>query len=403
MYDYLYYIIFIVILLGTFLYFRIKYGFWISQPVFHCYDIFYMLFPRGIINTELPKINKYTNLINVTTIIYSEISDLKMTQFTNFIKLNYLRNGDNIYVPKKENIISYFKGHQFPSFFSFYTEDYLIQDLTNNTTITEDKIIGLMTSRPLRVTINNLNKKQNIQNTFYVYYADYLCVDTNHRKKGIAPQIIQTHEYNQRHKNTKICVSLFKREDELTGIMPLCVYKTYGFSVIKWRKPVELSAVYSMIEICKQNMYLLVEFINENKKRFDIVIMPEVSNLLELINTKNMFIYVILFKDKICSAYFFKKSNTFIEKDLEVLTCIASINNGVLDNSVFIHGFKINFWNISEKYNFGFSAIENIADNNDIIQNIILKTPPKIISPCAYFFYNFAYPTFNADKAFILN
>jgi len=362
-----------------------------------------MLFPRGIINTELPKINKYTNLINVTTIIYSEISDLKITQFTNFIKLNYLRNGDNMYVPKKENIISYFKGHQFPSFFSFYTEDYLIQDLTNNTTITEDKIIGLMTSRPLRVTINNLNKKQNIQNTFYVYYADYLCVDTNHRKKGIAPQIIQTHEYNQRHKNTKISVSLFKREDELTGIMPLCVYKTYGFSVIKWRKPVELSAIYSMIEICKQNMYLLVEFINENKKRFDIVIMPEVSNLLELINTKNMFIYVILFKDKICSAYFFKKSNTFIEKDLEVLTCIASINNGVLDNSIFIHGFKINFWNISEKYNFGFSAIENISHNNDIIQNILLKTPPKIISPCAYFFYNFAYPTFNADKAFILN
>lgn len=382
------------------MYFRIKYSFWISQPVFHCYDILYMLFPPGIINSDLPKINKYTNLININTIIYSEISELKITQFTNFIKLNYLRNGDNIYIPKKENITSYFKGHIFPSFFSFYTEEYIIQDLNNNNTITEDKIIGLMTSRPLHVTINDKHKKTN---TFYVYYADYLCVDKLYRKKGIAPQIIQTHEYNQRRSNSKISISLFKREDELTGIMPLCIYKTYGFSVVKWRKPQELQGMYSMIEICKQNMYLLIEFINENKDKFDIVIIPEVSNLLELINSKNIFVYVILFNDRICSAYFFKKTSTFIDKGMEVLSCIASINNGVLDNNIFIHGFKINFWNISEKYNFGFSAIENISHNNIIVQNILLKTEPEIISPCAYFFYNFAYPTFKSDKALILN
>lgn len=401
MYDYLYYIIlaFVIILLVIFMYFRIKYGFWISQPVFHCYDIFYMMFPPGIINPELPKINKYTNLININTIIYSELTELKLTQFTNFIKLNYLRNGDNIYIPKKENITAYFKGHKFPSFFSFYTEDYMIQDLNNKTTITEDKIIGLLTSRPLHVTINKDNK----QDSFYVYYADYLCVDKSYRKRGIAPQIIQTHEYNQRYKNTNISISLFKREDELTGIMPLCIYKTYGFPVIKWRKPLELPAMYSMIEICKQNMYLLIEFINENKNKFDIIIIPEISNLLELINTKNIFIRVILFNDRICSAYFFKKTCTLIDKGMEVLSCIASINDDALDNNIFIHGFKINFWNISETYNFGFSAIENISHNNIIIQNILLKTQPTIISPCAYFFYNFAYPTFKADKTFILN
>ena len=31
--------------------------------------------------------------------------------------------------------------------------------------------------------------------------------------------------------NKNIVVSLFKREDELTGIVPLCVYSTYGFPV----------------------------------------------------------------------------------------------------------------------------------------------------------------------------
>ena len=52
---------------------------------------------------------------------------------------------------------------------------------------------------------------------------------------------------------------------------------------------------------------------------------------------------------------------------------------------------------------FGFAAIENISHNNIIIQNIKLKTQPLIISPTAYFFYNFAYPTFKSNKVFIIN
>ena len=53
--------IIIVILLITLAYFRMKYGFWIYQPVFHCYDIYYMLFPPGIITEDMPKKNKYTS------------------------------------------------------------------------------------------------------------------------------------------------------------------------------------------------------------------------------------------------------------------------------------------------------------------------------------------------------
>ena len=56
-------------------------------------------------------------------------------------------------------------------------------------------------------------------------------VDKYHRNKNIAPQIIQTHEYNQSHSNKKICVSLFKREEELTGIIPLTCYDTYCYNI----------------------------------------------------------------------------------------------------------------------------------------------------------------------------
>ena len=68
-----------------------------------------------------------------------------------------------------------------------------------------------------------------------------------------------------------------------------------------------------------------------------------------------------------------------------------------------IYDMMVDENNIADKNYFGFCAIENISHNNIIINNIMLKTKPSIISPTAYFFYNFAYPTFKAEKVLILN
>ena len=100
-------------------------------------------------------------------------------------------------------------------------------------------------------------------------------------------------------------------------------------------------------------------------------------------------------------CYFFRKSCVQIEKDIEVLTCFASICS--CDENIFIQGYKLSFWKIASENYFGFSAIENTSHNDILINNIILKTRPLIISPTAYFFYNFAYPTFNSKKTLIVN
>jgi hypothetical protein len=336
------------------------------------------------------------------------MSKLKTAQFINFIKKNYLQNKDNTFSPKSANIVPYFKGHNTFSFVSFYTEDSVLIDLSNkNTDINKDnipniiqnkKIIGVMTSRPLHIIINGKARAN-----FDAYYVDYLCVDTNYRRKGIAPQVIQTHHYNQRYNNKNIVVSLFKREDELTGIVPLCAYSTYGFPVTKWTKPDDLLGNLTLLEITPQNFHLLLDFIKNNSSKFDIFINTEISNIIELIKTKNIFIYGILLEKQIVCAYFYRKSCVFVEKNMEVLSCFASINETSELNDVFIHGFKLSFWNIADKNYFGFCAIENISHNNIIIDNLILKTRPSITSPTAYFFYNFAYPTFKAEKVLILN
>lgn len=399
MIEYLSYILFFttLIIFIIYIYIRVKYGFWVVQPVFHVYDFIYMLKPPGIINHDLPEKNKYTNFKNIDTIMFQEVSELKLTRFVNFIRSNYLQNKENIFSPKSENIIPYFKGHNVKPFISFYNEENLMLDLKKGTTVEDKKIVGLMTSRPIHILINNNDKDAK----FDAYYVDYLCVDKMYRKKGIAPQLIQTHEYNQRHMNKNIVVSLFKREDELTGIVPLCFYSTYGFSVNKWTKPDELHPSYKILEINPQNYYFLFDFIKNNNNKFDIVINTEVTNIIELIKTNNVFIYVILLDDEIICAYFFRKTCIFIEKNMEVLSCFASINN--CDDNIFIQGFKISFWKIAAEKYFGFAAIEEISHNNIIIDNLKIKTTPLIVSPTAYFFYNFAYPTFKSDRVLIIN
>ena len=399
MLEYLSYILFfgILIIFIFYIYIRVKFGFWVIQPVFHVYDYGYMINPPGIINNMLPEKNKYTNFKNIETIVYSQLSKIKLNNFINLIRTHYLRNKDNIFLPNIENINPYFFGHNDKSFVTFYNEDNFMIDLKKGTTIEDKKIVGIITSRPLHIVINNGDSDA----VFDAYYVDYLCIDKSFRKKGIAQQIIQTHHYNQRYINKKIVVSLFKREDELTGIVPLCVYSTYGFNVDTWTKPIHLDAMYNLVEVNPQNFHFLYDFIKKYSNKFDITINTSISNIIELIKTKNIFVYVIIVDDNIVCAYFFRKTCVQIEKGLEVLNCFASIC--CCEDNIFIQGFKISFWKIASENFFGFAALENISDNNIIINNLVLKTTPLIISPTAYFFYNFAYPTFKSEKVLIIN
>lgn len=399
MLDYISYILFFSVfaIILIFIYIRLKFGFWAIQPVFHIYDIKYMINPPGIIDDYLPDKNKYTNFKNIDTILYVDLTQIQKQRLVNLIQANYLQREDNTFMPRLENISPYFTGHNDKSFASFYNEPEFLIDLKKGTTINEQKIVGLMTSRPLHVSINNGDNEAK----FRAYYVDYLCVDKMYRKKGIAQQLIQTHHYNQRHINKSIVVSIFKREDELTGIVPMCVYSTYGFSVNTWVKPRDLSAEYKLVEVNPQNFHILYEFIKSKYHKFDIVINTEVSNIIELIKTKNIFINMIIVDDAIVAVYMFRKSCVQIEKGMEVLSCFASISN--IEDNIFCQGFKISFWKIAAENYFGFCAIEDISDNNIIINSIISKTKPLIVSPTAYFFYNFGYPTFKSNKVLIVN
>lgn len=395
---------FILILIVWFIYIRLRHRFWSIQPVYHYYDIYYWLFNKGIIRTELPQKNKYTNFTQIETVYFDKLRKTYINDFVSLIKTHYLRNKTTRYDPSKDNIIPYFIGHIDKCFWSFYWENDMLVDNKTNKIINTKKLIGAITARPLNVIINNGSKDSKL----FVYYVDYLCVDSAFRNKNIAPQLIQTHEYNQRYLNKNICVSLFKREGRLTDIVPLTCYKTYYFRTHKWNMPPLLDKSLTILLGDFQNIYYFYNFMNDTKEKWDVTIFPEMSNIMELVKTKNIYIMMIMSNTVIKAAYIYKKTacsiyNTTNKSFDEIICCIASIN-GSLSKSEFIHGFKVCTWNLLENAsNIKYCSIENISDNHLIISNIKQKTPSIIENLTAYFFYNFAYNPFNSNKALILN
>lgn len=399
------FLVFIIILLLFAGYIKFKYRFWSVQPVFHFYDFHYSFYPYGIIMRELPEKNRYCNFKQIKTIEFSKMDDHLTNKFVNFVKHHYLKNGDNVFDPARENVIPYFIGHNAPCFFTHFEEDELLYDTKDSNTIAHKKMVSVMTSRPIHIYFNKKGSTAN----FDLYYVDYLCVDPLFRKKGIAPQIIQTHEYNQRHSNKSIAVSLFKRETELTGIVPLCTYFTYGFSMKKWCVPSEMpEGNINVVECGPNNIHHLVDFLKSSlSEKFDVCITPEISNILELVKTKNIYIYMVIQDDDILACYYFRDLCTSLKKSTMSIICFASVNY-CKNIDIFIHGFKIAISKIclsikDNKKKFGYALIEDISDNAVLIQNIQMKTPYMMKNPTAYFLYNYIYPTVPSGKIFILN
>ena len=390
-----------LLLLILYGYIRVKYGFWYHQPVFHAYDLWYYLYPCGIIQHKLPDKNRFTNMESIEFLSLHDAEESKIEKCLNLVQHHYLKNKENTFLPEKQNIIKYFEGHntkQTPCYLSLYWEDEWLQDINDSGEFVKNKkLVGVMTTRPIYIKLNK-DKQQ-----LTAYYVDYLCIHKDYRKKGYAPQIIQTHHHHQRHKSPHVHISLFKRENELTGIVPLCVYSTLGFSMKGWKTPQDVSGPDKILECSSQNMRYLLEFMRETEDMFDITITPEISNILALINSRNIYIYFVLdtVSDKVMAVYFFRNTCVSIEKDSKIINCFASICRKDYNEEAFAYGFKKALFMIP-MMDYLFLSVEDISHNNKIIDNLKKKNKVEITNPTAYFFYNFAYPTFTSDKVFVI-
>jgi hypothetical protein len=395
------FIIIIYLIITAFI--RVKLNFWLTQPVFHIYNLKFWVNPPGLINKELPKLNKYVNLVNNKLIKVSNDTTndskdkmIELEQICAFIKNNYMIHSSTEYKPSVEDITSYLKCSNHPSFFNVYQEPKLLFEKGIPLAVPDKEIIGVISARPLN--INLIKNKQKI--SFPVYYVDNLCIHPAYRKKGIAPEVIQTLYYSIVHENPKVSVCLFKREGQLNAIVPLVYYDTYCFDITQLFPEYRLPPAITVIEIGQQHLTLLTGFIREQLKRFKCSIIPDISNLIHLIKLGKLKIYGLLFNGEFSSIYVFRALELFYNKK-RAIECISIISNSHLVSSdMLIAGFTITL----SKINADILLIEETADSKGVVDYLKnnIGVDMKFKNPTAFFLYNYACHSIQHSEVLIL-
>lgn len=391
--------IFTCVLVILYTYIRLSYGFWYYQPVFHLYDLHSYIFPCGIVQYNLPEKDKFTNtddivMYTIDDKIYSPI----FQQIVHFINNHYMAKSSLNYILKTDEVFPYFSHHKHPSFLSLYKKNKLLVYNSNDNLIPYTEKIGVMTTRPVQVWIRNMSPKQKL----YAYYVDYLCVHKDHRKKGIAPEVIQTHYYMQRRNNKSILANLFKREGELTGIVPLCVFKSYMFPIKNIRINTILSPNLQYVACNKSNIHVINDFMIDNGELFNINICVDLGNLLHLIEKELYYLYFMmdtLNHENILACYILKSINTSVENN-KVISCVGSICVSSLPHNEFVSGFQHIIIGLNSKYDY--VDIESLSHNQIIIDELTDDINPVSTCPMAYFFHNYVYNTLLSKKVLII-
>ncbi len=391
-----------------YVYLRLTYGFWFYQPVFHLYDLRYYLFPCGIVEHDLPEKNKFTNTERISTVPFHNIvHGHKADQFTNFVRTHYLRNKNNQFLPTKTEIVPYFANHKHPCFVSFYQKPHVLEIKQGNKHIDTQKPYGVMTSRPLQISMRS---GKFAGQKMYAYYVDYLCVHKDARKQGIAPEIIQTHYYNQRRANPRIHANLFKREGDLTGIVPVCVYSSVVFHIPSLLKSPHNTRdkryddnTLKNVRCTGKNLHFLADFLKENASLFDIQVCSDLGNFTELLQTNNYIVEYVVDRDtnnEIVGVFFFKKMRVFLDMNQEAISCIASVKKKGLSTHVFVRLFLQCLHAVNTTCSH--IIMEALSHNTIVVEECKNVCPVIVESPTAYFFHNFVCSTFSPERVLVL-
>lgn len=374
-------ILIVLLYVVFFAYIKIYHKFWYLQPCFHFYS-FVNYFKNPHVIQEIPSKNNYCNFRNIVTTTFAKSTQYQLKACVSLINNHFIKS-KSYRLNLKKNFEPYFVCHSETSFITLFYEERTLLDIETNKTFKDTKtnIIGVITSRPLLMN-----------NSLPINYVDFLCVHTQHRKKGIAEQLIQTHDYNQRVSNKNVQVSLFKREGELMLINPLVRYNSYIRSYQQQQQQQQKQKQQDDDNISfftEKDIYQFSNLLKETTS-FECQIYPSAAAVFELIKTQNLIICLLKEDDDILAFYIFKDCCCSNQK---MLSCIASYKTKNLNKTEFRNGFQ----NCLNKLSYSQLIIESISHNVYLIDTI----HDKFFMRMAYFFYNYIHRTLKPHQSLI--
>lgn len=386
--------------LVLFMYIKIKYPFWNSQPVFHTYDYWrYYYRTPFIIYRFRPIKNKFCDFVNVSTKNLVDCTDEDIRELTNLLQCYYVPSDRIIHTLGDQNVRTILTGIGEPSYVSMYYEKILHKPNASDEISCIHKPIGCVTSRAFK-----MHYRPTLSEPMYselpIYYVDYLCVQREQDTRKVTRNLYQTHEYNQRLMNPNIAVSLLKKEiDLIDGVVPFIRYMSDTFYLRKNKLPV-LPQNFHVLPINAENIDILTDFLDiqthlrfdSQPCLFDICITQHSGYYLSLINDNQLYIYCLRSEGHIYGLYFFKDTKTQYD-DIEgnTLQLIGSVMNSDAED-IFYTGFLHSLDAINKKAKYKMLIMEGISSNINISTYWRTNYTPVFTNETAYYLYNFVYP-----------
>lgn len=219
--------------------------------------------------------------------------------------------------------------------------------------------------------------------------------------------MIQTHECNQRLKNSDCKINLFKKETNLIPeIIPLVTFTKYLFylhlpittkiqKLSKTKKSTpKLPPHVQCTRIFKTNINILSDFIDNIYSIYTFSAISDIGNIVTLINNHEIYAYCLGKGKHILCYYFFKNSQLLYENigNNNALEFIGSYNN-TKSIDLFYSGFMYSINLIQKEKLFTVLLYENISHNVFLFNKIIENNSIVLQNECAYYLYNYIIPS----------
>lgn len=366
----------LTIVIISFIFIKVKYRFWSSQPIFHIYDIRYWLVPPGIIQRGIPCKTKFYD-DNITFHIIEKMKRIERSLLYGFIKMhyNYLGNNNATYRYSKRD------------FFRLYTHASLRSSYKSK------KIQSCLVSRPLDCSIG--------RNRFVISYLDVLCTRVGYKRMGLGSRQIYTH-YLESRKSNNYGIFLYKGCGSPGIKVPLTTFNTYSILAKYWNIPNrDIPINISVHVINSSNCGLVLDFMKELKNNFDCYIAPNYTQLLTMVSNGYIIPTVIFDNNIVIAATFFRNPGVSV-KEGNIIECIGSYCRDDY-KEIFKTSFSNSVALIQRIYKFSIIRIENISYNYLLLKTILERSVPKGNEVTQYFLYNCAITPIFSPNAFIIN
>lgn len=329
----------ILITVSIFVYIKLAFPFWNIQPVYHVYDFWRCLYSRPfrIYRDFHPKVrSKFCQPDVVDIIPYVDATDEDKKAFVNLVQCFSVRSEDTMCFFHLENLDAYFSGHLYGSYLSFYREVYFTKGV-NNELIKGEKPRGCISSRSGRLIARGHKES--------IYYIDFMTIDRNMTKMDkMFRELFETHTYKigfmgwkTGNSSNDIRVWLFRRSGVLLdGIVPTVRFLTREYEIPnnpRFYKRDNLAEDVILVDIHRGNIQKMTDVLEAVQGKYSVFGITDETNLVGLIKSGVMNVYVLERRGTILAIYFFRDTRIQFEYETSntemkgsILELVASAN-----------------------------------------------------------------------------